>query len=190
MGLSCKPNIFAFWSTSKPRVRLAPWNRFKPFSKIFYWPFHGGTSFVDHLCFCVLFLLFLRLLFAAMWSPAGKGLTSWLLLVMFIVFCYFPMWYSLSGLVHDCIVSWSLPPFFLWTIKSPPGVVASFLMYLYKKLQASSPLKSMVRIQRNLAEMTTCYRWPSTKISSEIAHQNSKKFGRNDHWLIFAVARW
>ena len=27
-----------------------------------------------------------RLFIAAFWSPAGKGLTSWLLLVMFIVF--------------------------------------------------------------------------------------------------------
>ena len=25
--------------------------RFKPSSKIFYWPFHGSTSFVDHLCY-------------------------------------------------------------------------------------------------------------------------------------------
>ena len=33
------------------RVRLAPWNRFEPSSKIFYWPFQGGTSFVDHLCY-------------------------------------------------------------------------------------------------------------------------------------------
>ena len=38
-----------------------------------------------------------RMFIAALWSPAGKGLTSRLLLVMFIVFlfffCYFPMWY-------------------------------------------------------------------------------------------------
>ena len=27
-------------------------NWFKPSSKIFYWPFQGGTSFVDLLCFC------------------------------------------------------------------------------------------------------------------------------------------
>ena len=27
-----------------------------------------------------------HLLIAALWSPAGKGLTSWLLLAMFIVF--------------------------------------------------------------------------------------------------------
>ena len=40
------------WSTFELRVRLAPLNRFKPSSKIFYWPFQGGTSFVDLLCFC------------------------------------------------------------------------------------------------------------------------------------------
>ena len=33
-------------------LRLAPLNRFKPSSKIFYWPFQGATSFVDLLCFC------------------------------------------------------------------------------------------------------------------------------------------
>ena len=34
---------------------------------------------------CLVFLMLSRLLIAALWSPAGKGLTSWLLLVMFIV---------------------------------------------------------------------------------------------------------
>ena len=28
-----------------------------------------------------------------------------------LYFCYFPMWYPWSGVVLDCIVSWSLPPF-------------------------------------------------------------------------------
>ena len=42
---------------------------------------------MDHLCFYVMcFSCFLRLLIAALWSLAGKGLTSWLLLVTFIVF--------------------------------------------------------------------------------------------------------
>ena len=54
---------------------------------------------------CLVFLMLSRLFIAALWSPAGKGLTSWLLLVMFIVFCYFPMWYPGSGVVLDCIVS-------------------------------------------------------------------------------------
>ena len=35
---------------------------------------------------CLVFLMLMRLFIAALWSPAGKGLTSWLLLVMFIVF--------------------------------------------------------------------------------------------------------
>ena len=39
---------------------------------------------MDHLCF--VFLMLLCLFIAALWSPAGKGLASWLLLVMFIVF--------------------------------------------------------------------------------------------------------
>ena len=47
-------NIYVYWSTSELRVRLAPWSRFKPSSKIFYLPFQVGTSFVDHLCcFCL-----------------------------------------------------------------------------------------------------------------------------------------
>ena len=58
-GLSCKPNIYVSWSTSELRERLAPLNRFKPSSKIFYWPFQGGTSFVDILCFlfCLVFAM-------------------------------------------------------------------------------------------------------------------------------------
>ena len=40
---------------------------------------------MDHLCFlCLVFLMLLHLFIPAFWSPAG--LTSWLLLVMFIVF--------------------------------------------------------------------------------------------------------
>ena len=35
---------------------------------------------------CPAFPMLLRLFIAALWSPAGKGLTSWLWLVMFIVF--------------------------------------------------------------------------------------------------------
>ena len=65
-----EPNIYVSWSTSELRVRLAPLNRFKPSGKIFYWPFQGGTFFVDLLCFCsVLCLLCLcaRLFICALW---------------------------------------------------------------------------------------------------------------------------
>ena len=54
---------------------------------------------------CLLSHMLSRLFIAALWSPAGKGLTSWLLLVMFIVFFYFPMWYPGSVVVLDYIVS-------------------------------------------------------------------------------------
>ena len=62
-----------------------PLNRFKPSSGIFYWPFQGATSFVDLVCFCsVMCLLCLcaRLFICALWSPAGKGMTSWLSFVV------------------------------------------------------------------------------------------------------------
>ena len=40
--------------------------------------FQGGASFVDHVCcFClVVFCFHARLFVDALWSPAGKGLTS------------------------------------------------------------------------------------------------------------------
>ena len=42
---------------------------------------------MDHLRFlCLVFLMLSPLFIAALWSPAGKGLASWLLLVNFIVF--------------------------------------------------------------------------------------------------------
>ena len=41
---------------------------------------------MDHLChLCLVFVMLLRLFIAALWSPEGKGMTSWLLFVMFIV---------------------------------------------------------------------------------------------------------
>ena len=57
----------------------APLNRFKPSSKVSYWPFQGGTPFVDLLYFfCLVFTMHLLCLFiCVLWSPAGKGLTSW-----------------------------------------------------------------------------------------------------------------
>ena len=38
---------------------------------------------MDHLCYVwLVFDMFLRLFIAILWSPAGKGLTSWLLFVL------------------------------------------------------------------------------------------------------------
>ena len=39
---------------------------------------------MDNLCcLCLVFVMVSRLIIVALWSPAGKGLTSWLLFVMF-----------------------------------------------------------------------------------------------------------
>ena len=60
------------------------------------------------LCFCsVLCLLCLctRLFICALWSPAGKGLTSWLSFVVSAVSLSLSHWYPGSGVVLDCIDS-------------------------------------------------------------------------------------
>ena len=60
---------------------------------------------MDLLCFSVLCLLCLcaRLFICALWSPAGKGLTSLLSIVVsnceFVTF----HWYPGSGVVLDCV---------------------------------------------------------------------------------------
>ena len=56
---------------------------------------------MEPLCLlCLVFVMLLRLFIAALWSPAGKGLISWLSFVVFnCVFVTFPcgilgqMWY-------------------------------------------------------------------------------------------------
>ena len=38
---------------------------------------------MDHVCYsCIVFVMLSRRFIVALWSPAGKGLTSWLLFVM------------------------------------------------------------------------------------------------------------
>ena len=73
-------------SKSELRVKLVPLNMLKPSSNLLLTVprrifFCGSFEFL-----CLVFLMLLRLFIAALWSPAGKGLASWLLLVMFIVF--------------------------------------------------------------------------------------------------------
>ena len=63
---------------------------------------------MDLLCFCsVLCLLcFVRVcLYVLFWSPAGKGLTSWLSFVVSSVSLSLSHWYPGSGVVLDCIDS-------------------------------------------------------------------------------------
>ena len=65
-------------------------HRFKSSSKIYLLAVSRWYCFLDHLCyFCLKFVILSRLFIAALWSPAGKGLTSWLLFVMFIMILLF-----------------------------------------------------------------------------------------------------
>ena len=62
---------------------------------------------MDLLSFCsVLCLLCLcASVYTALWSPAGKGLTSWLSFVVSSVSLSLSHWYPGSGVVLDCIDS-------------------------------------------------------------------------------------
>ena len=51
------------------------------------WKIRGNSDHQASFVFlCLVFLMFSHLITAALWSPTEKGLTSSLLLVMFIVF--------------------------------------------------------------------------------------------------------
>ena len=60
---------------------------------------------MDHFWyFCIVFVMLSRLFIAALWSTAGKGLTSWLSFVMFdCVFVTFPC--GILGHVWCLVVS-------------------------------------------------------------------------------------
>ena len=69
---------------------------------------------MDNLCYlCLVFVMLSRLFFAALWSPAGKGLTSWYLFVVFsCVFVTFlcgilgQVWYLIVLIPDICRLSY------------------------------------------------------------------------------------
>ena len=62
---------------------------------------------MDHLCdiFLVLLCFHTRLFIDVLWSPAGKGMTSWLSFVMSNCEVDTFHWYPVSGVLLDCIDS-------------------------------------------------------------------------------------
>ena len=54
---------------------------------------------------CVCYVFVRVCLLCALWSPAGKGLTSWLSFVVSAVSLSISHWYPGSGVVLDCIDS-------------------------------------------------------------------------------------
>ena len=101
-----QPYIKSYLVTTKRKINLEV---FLPLLE-----FPGGTSFVDHLCYlCLVLFMLSHLLIAALWSPAGKGLTCRLLFVMFnCVFVTFPcgilgqVWYLIVSIPDLCHISY------------------------------------------------------------------------------------
>ena len=86
------------WSTSEMRVRLVLLNLSKTSSNYFHTDHSKTVFFVDlfcYLCFTFVFISMSCLFLAPLWSPAGKGLTSWLS----CVWC-FPVFLSLSHMMY------------------------------------------------------------------------------------------
>ena len=98
------------WSTSDLRVRLAPLNRFKPSSKIFYWPFQGGTSCVDLLCFCYVFVRVCLYVLCGHLLGKGWPLGSRLWCLLWV--CHFPIgilgqvWYLIVSIPDLCTLTY------------------------------------------------------------------------------------
>ena len=93
----------------------APLNQFMPSSKIFYWPFQGGAFlwiiYVISILFCYAFMHVCLLMPCGHLLGKGWPLDSRLLCL--IVTLPLSHWYPGSGVVLDCIASWSLPSFLL-----------------------------------------------------------------------------
>ena len=105
----CCVTLHVSWSTSDLRVRLVMWNRLNPSSKILYWPFQGGTSFVDLLCFflsCVCYAFVRVCLYVPCGHLLGKGWPLGSCLRCLTVSLSHSLQYPGSGVVLDCIDSW------------------------------------------------------------------------------------
>ena len=84
--------------------------------------------------FCLVFVMFCaRLFICALWSPAGKGLTSWLSFVVSSVSLSLSHWYPGSGVVLDCIDSRSLHHYLLLFQISSCSILILQFHRLYKK---------------------------------------------------------
>ena len=115
---------YVSWSTSELRVRLVPLNRFKPSSKIFYWPFQGGTSFADLLCFCSVLCLLCFVcvyLYVLCGHLLGKGWPLGFRLWCLLWVCHYPIgilgqvWYLIVSIPDLCnLITFKMSPALLY----------------------------------------------------------------------------
>ena len=75
--LKKKKKCWGYCDCLPPSVMLSPHKPLEEIKPNLVYEFQGHTSFVDHLCYlCLAFVMLLCLSIAALWSLAGKGLTS------------------------------------------------------------------------------------------------------------------
>ena len=102
------------------------------------------SELVPRRCFfCGSFILFMFRVWhaffnAALWSPAGKGLTAWLSFVWcFVVFCHFRVWCPGSGVILDS-TDWYWTPYLLTLSVDIDIHEASLLFYQRTQVDQSS----------------------------------------------------
>ena len=98
-----------------------------------------------------------RLFICALWSPAGKGLTSWLSFVVSSVSLSLSHWYPGSGVVLDCIDSWSLQPYYFAIFLAEKlyyfGVLAVIWVSVYSVSSSQCVVWSVIIVFPGLTHM-------------------------------------
>ena len=94
---------------------------------------------MDHLCYlCLVFAMLSRLFIAALWSPAWKGVTSWLLFVMLTCILSLSLvvsWVRCGASLYRLLI---FAAFFtllelrnvIYHMKSRLGVILQFLIFI------------------------------------------------------------
>ena len=127
-GLSCKPNIYVSWSTSELRVRLARCETgLSPPVK--YFTDRSGAVlllwiFYVFVLSCVCYVFVHVCLYVLCGHLLGKGWPLGSRLWCLTVSLSLSNWYPGSGVVLDCIDSWSLHPYLV--LAYWPNIIWSF----------------------------------------------------------------
>ena len=107
-----------------PLPTLPNKHRIVVFSKIFYWPFQGGTSFVDLLCFCYVLCLLCFVcvcLYVLCGHLLGKGWPLGSRLWCLLWVCHFPIgilgqvWYLIVSIPDLCNLTYFKNSKWLWS---------------------------------------------------------------------------
>ena len=113
-GLSCGPGVCESWSASVLGAGVgAPFNRFKPSSKIFLLTFPGRCFFLEHLCyFCLVFFVHscafvCRCLVVDCWGwPLGSRLWCLIVTLSFSHCILGQVWYLIVSIPDLCYLSY------------------------------------------------------------------------------------